>query len=307
MGCSCSIITDKQKLADYSSKTSQVHPLNWAKSSLQSMVPTPSILRTPRVYSSDNCLASKDSVSVRCSNRNLSNPIRTREITWSNLPDLALEENLLAENSAEESNSVQPPVRFKQASSKAKCYNRHPLKISLSKNRPWACYYCNMGSELGNPYHCSICDFFLCIYCYMWVNNSRKILPEYIRCTEDHPLRITSKRNITEFYMSTKKTYSISCMSCKSNLVQHETLNHCRLCSFELCNTCVLHIEEVKEKSNMKCEKNHPLIWHIGTIHNYKGYDCANCKQYFKMLGSFGCQECSYHVCIQCSVVGLNL
>jgi hypothetical protein len=294
MGCSCSIRTDKL--------SNQLQAPTASKIDLTVTEKTLPPVRSTSNRRAYTWIANRDFGSPKSPETFRRQRQKTQNLTWRNLPD----SNIVSEKCEEEIKQPKTPVRSKQINSKARCYNRHFLKLSLYNVRPWSCYYCAKGNDLGSPYHCSICDFFICAYCYMWVTSNKKVLPKYIRCPEDHPLRVTPVKYVTEFYKSIKTANTPSCLSCGDDLLEYETVNHCRICKFDLCNACVLHIEEVKEKSTMKCSVNHPLIWQINTAQNGKGYTCCNCKQTFELLGSFGCKECEHHVCIRCSMADLS-
>lgn len=182
-----------------------------------------------------------------------------------------------------------------------RCYNGHILRVNTNRMRSWSCYYCGLNSVKEASFYCKLCEFDICSLCYIWEKSYPKVTPQYIKCPEDHVLRITSRTTVEGFYNFIDKKLPITCRSCSEDLEDNDTINHCRICRFDLCNPCKMCIQVGVENQHQVCPKNHVLRWQSGAGLQEKRFKCKMCRKDYEMLGSFTCLECKYSICIRCS------
>jgi hypothetical protein len=181
-----------------------------------------------------------------------------------------------------------------------RCYNGHILRIYTNRMRSWSCYYCGLKSVKEASFYCKLCEFDICSSCYIWEKSFPKVTPQYIKCPENHDLRVTSRTTIEWFYKFIDKKLPITCRSCSEDLQDKDTINHCRICRFDLCNPCKMCIQVGVENQQM-CPKSHVLRWQSGASLEEKRFKCEMCRKDYEMLGSFACLQCKYSICIRCS------
>ena len=175
------------------------------------------------------------------------------------------------------------------------CHNSH-LLIKNSKIEDKSCYYCSLTPDQFG-FECKTCDFFICRNCVEIIPSLKKINSEYLKCFNNH-----------EFYQITAKTEENNeklsvCCNCNKEFFGINA--ECLKCRVNLCETCQKTIVlNAPNGEKLKCDKGHKLSWYLicDNLVNFlpKRHFCSICNKQSYEIGSFGCLNCNFYVCLKC-------
>ena len=176
--------------------------------------------------------------------------------------------------------------------------------VLLYSNYNWTCKICNSSkAKTEFKYHCSLCDFNICINCIE--NNSKYPLNSYEHKQINlKKYKFPQHRHELLFCRSSRHNNELniwSCDLCKRLFYNQAWSFYCTCCDYDMCVICAKNSICLEEFINVYGinlnAHDDPLVYMIMN----KNWKCQLClKNFDKNQSTFYCSDCDFNVCYSC-------